>query len=72
MKAVHFVVYEASVESASWWASVAAAAVLPGPAPKVLMLRQPPKPAQVSWSYLGLPGSFKEYLWGHRLVWLCH
>jgi len=25
MKAVHFVVYEALVESASWWASVAAA-----------------------------------------------
>jgi len=36
------------------------------------VLRQPPKPAQVSRSYRGLPGSFWEYLWGHRLVWLCH
>jgi len=36
------------------------------------VLRQPPKPAQVSRSYRGLPGYFQEYLWGHRLVWLCH
>jgi len=36
------------------------------------VLRQPPKPAQVSRSYRGLPGYFQEYLCGHRLVWLCH
>jgi len=35
------------------------------------VLRQPPKPAQVSRSYRGLPGLFREYLRGYWLFWLC-
>ena len=36
-----------------------------------LLLRQPPRPALVSRSYRGLPGLFREYLCGDRLVYPC-
>ena len=52
--------------------AAAAAATQAAESAEKAVLRQPPKPAQVSRSYRGLPGYFQEYLCGHRFLWLCH